>query len=202
MARYTGSIHKLCRREGVRLCNAKKCPLDKKGAQPPGQHGKKYQGRLSDYGHQLREKQKVKRVYGVLEKQFKRYYKKALKNPANTGLKLLQILESRLDNVVFRANLAPTRRMARQLVAHGHVMVDGKKVDIPSYQVKPDHVVSVKNKVLNIPAVKDLQEDKEKLKSPSWLHRKATNVKILSLPKREEIANHIDEQLIIEYYSR
>ncbi len=202
MARYTGSIHKLCRREGVRLCNAKKCPLDKQGAQPPGQHGKKYQRRMSDYGVQLREKQKVKRIYGVLEKQFKRYYKKALKNPANTGLRLLQLLETRLDNVVFRANLAPTRRMARQLVSHGHVKVDDQKVDIPSYQVKPGEIITVKDKVMNIPAVQELHEEEDKLQHPSWLQRKATLVKIKSLPSREEIADHIDEQLIIEYYSR
>lgn len=202
MARYTGSIHKLCRREGIRLCNAKKCPLDKKGAQPPGQHGKKFQGRLSDYGQQLREKQKTKRIYGVLEKQFKRYYQNALQKSTNTGLRLLQTLETRLDNVVFRANLAPTRPMARQLVNHGHVMVDGEKVDIPSYQVKPGQVITVKDKVLEIPAVKQLQEEKDKLKHPSWLKRQATSVKILKQPPREEIAEHIDEQLIIEYYSR
>jgi len=200
MARYTGPKHRLCRREGVRMCNAKKCPLDRKGAQPPGQHGRKFAGRISDYGVQLREKQKVKRIYGVMEKQFRRYYNQALKDESNTGLKLLQLLETRLDNVIFRSQLAPSRRTARQLINHGHVLVDGQKVNIPSYQVKPDQIVTLKDKSLKLPRVIEALEGKEK--PPSWIKRKATVSKLDRLPDRDDISQDINEQLIIEFYSR
>jgi small subunit ribosomal protein S4 len=200
MARYTGPKHRLCRREGVRLCNSKKCPLDKKGAQPPGQHGRKFTGRISDYGKQLREKQKVKRMYGVLEKQFRKYYQEALKDEANTGFRLLQILESRLDNVVFRSNLAPSRRTARQIVNHGHVLVDGKKVSIPSYTVKPGSIVALTDKIIKSPAIAEVLD--AKLSSPNWIKKKASVSKVEALPERDDIDQSINEQLIIEFYSR
>lgn len=200
MARYAGPKHRLCRREGVRMCESKKCPLDRKGAQPPGQHGKKFGGRVSDYGVQLREKQKVKRIYGVLEKQFRRYYNQAIKDESNTGLKLLQLLETRLDNLVFRAQLAPSRRTARQLVNHGHVLVDGKKVNIPSFQVSPDQTITLKPKSLKIPDVIEALENKDK--PPVWIKRKATVSKLERLPAREDLSQEINEQLIIEFYSR
>ena len=200
MARYTGPKHRLCRREGVRMCNAKKCPLDKKGAQPPGQHGRKFGGRISDYGVQLREKQKVKRIYGVLEKQFRRYYTEALKDEANTGLRLLQLLETRLDNLVFRSQLAPTRRLARQLVSHGHVLVDDKKVDTPSYRVKPGQIFTLKPKALKLPEIIESLEGKDK--PPVWLQRKAVIAQMDRLPEREDIGQYINEQLIIDFYSR
>ena len=200
MARYTGPQHRLCRREGVRMCNAKKCPLDRKGAQPPGQHGRKFGGRISDYGIQLREKQKVKRIYGVLEKQFRRYYSEALKDEANTGLLLLQSLESRLDNLVFRSQLAPTRRAARQLVNHGNVIIDGDKINIPSYRVTPGQTITLKPKALKIPYVIESLESDEKL--PSWIKRKAAVAKLDRLPDRDDLDSEINEQLIIEFYSR
>lgn len=182
------------------MCNAKKCPLDKKGAQAPGQHGRKFASRLSDYGVQLREKQKVKRIYGVLEKQFRGYYNTALKDEANTGLRLLQLLESRLDNLVFRSQFAPSRRTARQLVSHGHVLVDGKKVNIPAYRVKPGQVVSLKAKTLKLPVVVESLEGKDK--PPSWIKRKAAVSQLDHLPERDELSQDINEQLIIEFYSR
>lgn len=202
MARYTGPKHRLCRREGVRLCNAAKCPLDKNGAQPPGQHGKKMGGgkRLSDYGKQLREKQKTKRMYGLMEKQFHKYYVEAERSPGNTGIRLLQLLESRLDNIVYRSGFITTRPAARQLVSHGSVLVDGKKVNIPSYLLKPGQVVTLKPKALALDIVKKTLEEKSDL--PEWLKKKATVVKVERLPERAEIDSGINEQLIIEFYSR
>src|SRR3972149_7386325 len=146
MARYTGPKHRLCRREGVRMCNAAKCPLDKKGSQAPGQHGKKMNRRLSDYGKQLREKQKTKRMFGVMERQFHKYYNDAARFPGNTGVRLLQLLETRLDNVIYRSGFISTRPAARQLVNHGHILVDGKKVRIPSYQVRSGQTITLKPK--------------------------------------------------------
>ncbi len=200
MARYSGPKHRLCRREGVRMCNAKKCPLDRKGSQPPGQHGRKFSGHVSDYGVQLREKQKVKRIYGVLEKQFRRYYSQALKDEANTGLRLLQLLETRLDNIVFLSRFATTRRAARQLVNHGHVLVDDHKVDTPSYKVSPGQTITLKTKTFKLPIVTEATEGKEK--PPVWIKKKATVVKVDHLPDRDDISRDINEQLIIEFYSR
>lgn len=200
MAKYTGPRHRLCRREGVRMCNAKKCPLDRKGAQPPGQHGRKFAGRVSGYGTQLREKQKVKRIYGVLEKQFRRYYNRALKTESNTGLRLLQLLETRLDNIVFRSQFAPSRRTARQLVNHGHVLVDGQKVTIPSFQLKPGQTITLKPKTLKLDLVTDSLNSKDK--PPTWIKRKATVSQLDRLPDRDDLSQDINEQLIIEFYSR
>lgn len=206
MARYKGPKNRLARREGVDL--GLKTPglsahasLLRRLKIIPGAHGQKRGRKLSDYGKQLREKQKVKRIYGLMEKQFRKYFEKAARDKANTGEVLLSLLERRLDNTVYRLGLAPTRASARQYVTHGHILVDGKKVSIPSFQVKPDMVVSVKAKLMDTPVVKKLLEDK----SPNivaWLERKGPLGKISRLPKREDITDAIYEQLIIEYYSR
>lgn len=207
MARRLDSKCRLCRREGVKLflkgerCLTPKCPLEKKGAVAPGQHGLKMRRRLSEYGVQLREKQKAKRTYGVLERQFRRYFKKAFKKRGVTGEALLQLLESRLDNVVYRLGFVPSRSVARQLVHHGHILVDGKKVDIPSYQVKPGQVINLNPKVMKMEVVKKSLAEKKK-EIPSWLQKKAAVGKIIRLPTREEIGADIAEQLIVEYYSR
>ncbi len=200
MARYTGPKHRLCRREGVRMCNAAKCPLDKKGSQAPGQHGKKMNRRLSDYGKQLREKQKTKRMFGVMERQFHKYYNDAARFPGNTGVRLLQLLETRLDNVIYRSGFISTRPAARQLVNHGHILVDGKKVSIPSYQVRSGQTITLTPKTLSNEQIKTRLEEKVAL--PAWLKRKAAVVKMDRLPTREEIDSGINEQLIIEFYSR
>jgi len=201
MARYTGPKHKLCRAEGIALCGLPKCPVIKKNAAPPGQHGQKRRRKQSEYGIQLREKQKVKRVYGVLEKQFKRYFDQAARKKSATGEALLQILESRLDNVIYRLNFAESRPSARQLVSHGHVVVGDTKVTIPSYNVKMNDVISLSQKASNLFSVKKLAEDKNR-KLPSWLEKKATIGRVKSMPKREDIEIDINERLIVEYYSR
>ena len=156
--------------------------------------------RPSSYGIQLREKQKVKRIYSVLEKQFRRYYKEAMKSPQNTGERLLQILESRLDNIVFRLGFTQSRSSARQLVTHGHILVDGKKVDIPSYLVKPEQIISLSKKTPQIVSVKDALE--QKITPPKWLSRKAIIGRMDRLPVRDEMSESIKENLIIEHYSR
>jgi len=207
MARYKDAKCRLCRREGVKLflkgerCYSPKCPVERKGAVFPGQHGQKRQRRLSDYGRQLREKQKTKRFYGILEKQFKNYFTKAVREKGNTGEKLLQLLESRLDNVIFRLSLTCSRSVARQLISHGHVLVEGKKVNIPSYLVKPGQVVALKPSGLKINEVKKSLADKDR-KIPKWLTRKAAVGKMSRQPKREEIDLDVDESLIVEFYSR
>lgn len=206
MARYTNSKCRLCRREGTKLylkgerCFGPKCPIERRGAQPPGQHGKKRSRRLSDYGIHLREKQKVKRIYSVLEKQFRNYYQTALKTKGNTGEKLLQLLESRLDNVVFRLGLVSSRSLARQLVNHGHVKVDNKKVSIPSFQVKPGQTISLSSSGSKLKFVKESVE--KKISPAKWLTRKALVGKVDRLPQREELDNQLKENLIIEFYSR
>ncbi len=202
MARYTGPKHKLCRAEGVALCGSPKCPVIRRNAPPPGQHGSKGRRKLSEYGVQLREKQKVKRLYGVLERQFKRYYDLASRKKSATGEALLQFLETRLDNVVFRLNLGRSRAQARQLVSHGHVFVNGKKVTIPSYNVKIGDVVSLSAKVANADFTKKLIEETKDVQLPLWLSKKATVGKVEAMPPREEITDQIDERLIVEYYSR
>lgn len=198
MARYLDAKCRLCRREGRKLflkgerCYSPRCPIERKGAVPPGQHGQKWRRRLSEYGQQLREKQKAKRIYGVLERQFKRYFEKKLP---------LQLLESRLDNVIYRLGFVPSRSVARQLVRHGHVLVDNKKVDIPSYQVKPGQLISLTPKALKMEVVKKSLAEKER-KIPEWLQRKAAIGKMVHLPEKEEIDTDINESLIIEFYSR
>lgn len=199
MARYTGPKDRLSRREGFDLFGrgAKLTRL----TVPPGVHGPKGIRMSSRFGKQLREKQKVKRIYGVFEKQFRKYMKDALKSRGNTGEALLSLLERRLDNVVYRLGFVPTRQAARQLVSHGHVRVDGKKVNIPSYRVREGEVVSLSQKASNIPVVKEGLSEKE-IKIPEWLQRKAVVGKIVRKPVREDILESISEQDIIEFYSR
>ena len=207
MARYTDAKCRLCRREGIKLflkgerCYSPKCPIERKGAVPPGQHGPRLRKRLSEYGQQLREKQKAKRLYGVLEKQFRRYVDKAAKNPQVTGEVLFQLLESRLDNVVYRLGLAPSRSIARQLVSHDHVYVNDKRVNIASYQVKPNDLIRIGEKATKIAEVGKNWADRTRY-MPKWLQRKGPIGKMMRLPKREEIEAAIDDKLIIEYYSR
>ena len=207
MARYTEAKCRLCRREGVKLflksgrCLSPKCPVEKKGAVAPGMGSKRRRRALSEYGVQFREKQKVKRLYGVLERQFKRYFDEASKVKEATGDALLKILESRLDNVVYRLHLAPARVIARQLVTHRHIMVNGRIVNVPSFGVKPGDVIIVSPRGMEIPYVRETIAEKNVI-IPNWLNRKAAGGKVERLPQRDEIEGEISEQLIVEHYSR
>lgn len=206
MGRYTGPKCKRCRREGVKLylkgarCYSPKCPIEKQHTAPPGQHGGKRRRRLSNYGVQLREKQKVKRIYGLREAQFHKLYEEASESKTNTGLRLLQLLETRLDNVVFRAGFSLSRSIARQLVTHGHILVNGKRASVPSHQVKPGDVVSLGAKTADMQPVKEAME--EKPTTAKWLKVKAGVAKVERLPEREEVEADINESLIVEFYSR
>lgn len=201
MARYTGPKHKQCRREGIKLCDSPKCPVERKGAVPPGQHGLRRGRKPSNYAIQLREKQKVKRYYGVLERQFSKYYNWAVKS-GTAGATLLVLLETRLDHVVYLLGFAPTKRMARQLVNHGHILVNGKRVDIPSYNVAPGDVISIAAKAGEIPVVAETIKNTKDTAIPTWLERKAGAGLVKAKPEREQITFPIEEQLIVEYYSR
>jgi len=207
MAKYIDPKCRLCRREGVKLylkgerCFSPKCPIEKTGAQIPGQHGKKRShGRISGYGIQLREKQKAKRSYGVLESQFHNYYEISLKSSQNTGEVLMQLLESRLDNMIFRFGFVTSRSLARQLVTHGNVKVDGKKVDIASFLTKPGQTVSLSEKATKFIFVSPNLTEKNL--PAKWLSKKGSEGKIDRLPTRDEIGSEIKDNLIIEYYSR
>lgn len=202
MARYTGPKHRLCRAEGVALCGLASCPVVKKSAGPPGQHGQKGRRKISEYGIQLREKQKVKRIYGVYERQFQKYFQKAAKTKAATGEALLQILETRLDNVIYRLNLARTRYQARQLVSHGHVFVNGTKVTIPSFNVKIGDIITLSEKASNWDFIKKILEDSKDANLPVWLEKKITAGKVKSMPKKEDLDLEVNESLIVEFYSR
>jgi len=207
MARYTGSVCRLCRREGEKLflkgdrCYTGKCGVTRR-AYAPGQHG---QGRrkLSDYGVHLREKQKVKRFYGVLEGQFSKYFDMANKKQGVTGENFLSILESRLDNVIYRVGLASSRREARQLVNHGHFTINGKKCNIPSYLVKVGEVISVREKSQNSPRIKDLMADSGRT-IPKWLDmdKNTMTARVVAMASREDIDLPIQEHLIVEFYSK
>ena len=206
MGRYTGPKNRLARREGIdlgfkTLGSKSHASLLRRLNVPPGVHGNKGRRKLSDYGQQLREKQKVKRMYGVLERQFRRYFNNARKWRGNTGEKLLEFLERRLDSVVYRLGLALTRASARQLVSHGHVTVDGKKVTIPSYTVSPGSVIALKTKAMDIPAVKKML-DEENYTPNEWLARQGPVGKMVRLPVRADVKEDISEQLIVEHYSR
>lgn len=207
MGRYLGPKCKLCRREGTKLflkgerCYSPKCPIEKKQALPPGQHGVRRRRKLSDFGVQLREKQKLKKLYGVGEKQLKSYFARALKKKGDTGEILLQLLETRLDNIVHRLGFVFSRSVARQLVSHGHVLVDGKRVNIPSFKAKPGQTVTLSSKALGLDYVKKSLVDKEKT-IPAWLEKKAAVGLMKRLPKREEIGADVDEDLVVEFYSR
>lgn len=201
MARYTGPKNKLARKIGEDLglkTNALK--VAKRLTILPGQHGAKGRRKISDYGKQLKEKQKVKYIYGILEKQLRRQYSEASKNPTATGAALLSLLERRLDNVVYRLGWAPTRAAARQMVNHNHIQVNGKKMSIPSYQVNIDDVINVKAKSAKSPEF--AERLKEAASSVQWLESKGAAAKVAKLPVREDVTEVIDEQLIVEYYSR
>lgn len=200
MSRYTGPKRRLSRREGVALFPKDVKALERKGAVPPGMRGTKVRPRVTGYGIQLREKQKARRMFGLTEKQFKNTFATADKIKAATGLTFLQLLESRLDNVVYRLGFAKSRPEARQMVAHGHVKVNDKKVDIPSFRVSVNSVVAISASFVdNTQVRKNLEEGVE---VPAWLERKASVGKILREPNREEMEQAIAEQLIVEYYSR
>lgn len=208
MARYTGAVCRLCRREGQKLflkgdrCYSGKCSLDQRKT-VPGQHG---QGRkkISEYGIQLRAKQKAKRFYGVLESQFAKYFEMAERKPGMAGENLLKILESRLDNVVYRLGFASSRAQARQLVLHGHYTVNGKKVNIPSLLLKENDVVAVSEKSKSEEFMKTLIENNASKPVPQWLdlNRDTCEAKVTHLPARDEIDLEVEEHLIVELYSK
>lgn len=214
MARYIGPVCRLCRREGEKLflkgtrCMSPKCSVDRRGY-PPGQHGKEGQfrrGRASDYLTQLREKQKARRIYGVFERQFSRYFDRAERVPGLTGANLLILLETRLDNVVYRLGLAESRPQARQIVSHGHVMLNGRKTDVASALVKPGDKVTIRSESMKRPFFKALRSelDDRRVHVPRWLSMDTKNISatVLNLPSRDDIDVSLNEQLIVEYYSR
>ena len=202
MAKYIGPKHRLARREGFNVLEKASSSLERRLNVPPGQHGPRgSRRRLSEFGQQMREKQKVKRIYGILERQFQRYIREAQKKKGETGAVLLSLLERRLDNVVYRLRFAKTRSFARQLVGHGHVFINNRRVTIPSYQVREDEIVTLSPKAANIPIVKEALKDKD-ISLPNWLSRQGPVGKIAGLPTREDIGASISEQLIVEYYSR
>lgn len=203
MARYTGPKNKKARRLGVDL-GLKSNPksLERRIGTPPGAHGRKGGNRkVSDYGVQLAEKQKAKITYGILERQFKKYYTEAARNPLATGEVMLSLLERRLDNCIYRLGFVPTRAAGRQLVSHGNVTINGKKLNIPSYKVKVGDVIGLSDTATKIPYIKALLDDKEKL-APTWFDKKASMGKVTRLPARSDITEAINEQLIVEFYSR
>ncbi len=200
MARYTGPKHRIARREGVNLLDKTSASLQRRLNMPPGIHGAKRKKKLSEFGQQLREKQKAKAMYGLLEKQFKNLVQKVQTIKGDTGELLIGALETRLDNVVYRLGLAKSRYMARQFVGHGHVLINGKKVTIPSYQVEESDIVELSQKIQKNPdIVKLLTEDKVIL---PFLEKKGHLGKLVRMPKREDIEVPFNMQLIIEYYSR
>ena len=209
MARYVGSACRLCRRENLKLflkgdrCYTDKCAFERR-AYAPGQHGQRRGRKLSDYGIQLREKQKAKRMYGVLEKQFHKYYEKADRQKGITGTNLLILLERRLDNMVYRMGFSSSRSQARQLIRHNHITVNGKKVNIPSFQLEIGDKLEVKESSRQIKAIQDAIETVVRREIPSWLEVDGANFSGLlkAFPNREELTIPISEQLIVELYSK
>lgn len=208
MARYTGSVCKLCRREKQKLflkgqkCFSEKCPIEKRNY-PPGQHGLSRRSKISEYGIQLREKQKIKRTYGVLETQFYTYYEKASRQKGRTGENLIKLLERRLDNVVYRLGLAPSRKAARQLVRHRHVIVNATLVDIPSYIVDPGDVIKVSDKSKKLDMIHNsLKRVKENLYPWLQIDKASLSGTFLQVPERSEIPLNANEQLVVELYSK
>lgn len=206
MARYIKALCKLCRREGEKLflkgdkCYSEKCPF-KKRSYAPGQHGNN-PARISDYRQRLREKQKARRIYGIGERQFRRYYEIANASAANTGEKLMAMLETRLDNVVYRLGLAFSRNHARQMVRHNHFRVNGQRVNIPSFEVRAGDIIALSPKSQNL--IKTIMETTRERSVPAWMNLAADKIesKIISAPKREDIETQIEEQLIVEFYAR
>lgn len=200
MARYRGPKHKLARREGINILEKISPSLERRINVIPGSHGKRNRRKSSEYGIQLREKQKLKRIYGLLEKQFKKYVEMASKTRGNTEGALIELLETRLDNVVYRLGLAKSRTQARQFVSHRHVLVNGKKVNIPSYQVKAGDKVSLTENMLKSEDLKGYIEGRNDL--PAFVKATGLHGQLIRAPKAEEIANPVDYQLVIEFYSR
>jgi small subunit ribosomal protein S4 len=209
MARYTGAVCRLCRREGTKLflkgtkCTSDRCPIEKRNF-PPGQHGKDRKAKIVGYGLQLHEKQKAKRMYFTLESQFREYYEKASRNPGITGELLIQQLERRLDNVAYRLGFAISRRQARQIVRHGHVQVNGRKVNIPSYQVNAGDEIAVREGAKKMVIVEQATQFAASNPVPTWLEVNFENLsgRVLTLPKRKDVNLPINEQLIVELYSK
>lgn len=201
MARYTGPKHKLARREGVNILDKTSQSLQRRLNVPPGIHGRKRKRRLSEYGTQLREKQKAKATYGLLEKQFKKLVQTVQERKGETGEMIVSLLETRLDNLVYRLGFAKSRTMARQFVSHGHIFVNGKKVNIPSYEVKVDDVISISTTIQKNPQVIELLNDKE-IKMLPFIKKEGVSGKLIRMPKKEDLEVPFDLQLIIEYYSR
>ncbi len=208
MARYTKAVCKLCRREGVKLflkgsrCNTDKCALDKR-AYAPGQHGQR-RVKLSEYGIRLREKQKLRRIYSIMERQFERYFEEASRKKGVTGETLIQLLETRLDNVVYRLGFALSRAQARQLIRHGHFLVNQQRVDIPSYRVKSGDEISVKESSRGLAIIKLALEASSSRGTPDWLELSTESFmgRLKRIPKREEVSLPVQERMIVEFYSR
>ncbi|NCF66193.1 MAG: 30S ribosomal protein S4 [Anaerolineaceae bacterium] len=212
MARYTGPVCRLCRREGEKLflkgsrCLTPKCSFERR-SYPPGQHGREKQfrrGRASDYLLQLREKQKARRVYGVMERQFSRYFSRAEQQVGLTGTNLLTLLERRLDNVIYRLGIASSRAQARQLVTHGHIMLNGRKTNVASAMVSPGDAISIRSESMGRTYFKVLRQEMDDRRVPRWLSVDVDNLSanVLHMPAREDIDVSLNEQLIVEYYSR
>ena len=199
MSNYIGPKNRLSRRENFDIFG--KGNKLRRGTVPPGQHGPKGTRRPTDYGIRLREKQKTKRIYGIMERQFRKYFEKATKVRGKTGEVLLRLLETRLDNVVYRLGMAPTRAMARQLVSHGHVRLDGKRVTIPSFQISTGQQISLSPKAMQTPVVSALLQSTDH-HLPAWLDRQGAVGVVTTLPSRTDVDSPIDEQLIVEFYSR
>ena len=209
MGRYSGSSCRQCRRENLKLflkgdrCYGDKCAFERR-PYAPGQHGQRRSGKISDYQLQLREKQKVKRIYGALEGQFRRYYYQAEKEKGITGINLLLILECRLDNIVYKMGFASSRRQARQLVRHNHFLVNNKKVNIPSYQVKPGDIIEVRESSRKVKNILDAMDTVIRRGIPSWISLEKEKFRgiLTAVPNREGLTMPIQEQLIVELYSK
>ncbi len=208
MARYTGPVCKLCRREGVKLflkgqrCLTMKCEIERRNA-PPGQHGQR-RTKLSDYGLQLREKQKMKRVYGLLERQFRNYFTLADRKRGVTGDLLVQLLESRLDNTVYRIGFAASRRQARQLVSHGHIAVDGRRVNVASFRVRPGQAIALREKSRDNKTIRNNLEQALQRGLPDWIDfsLETLTAQIVRLPGKDDAGIPVVEQLVVELYSK
>jgi small subunit ribosomal protein S4 len=208
MARYIGALCRICRREGEKLflkgdrCYTEKCAIERR-KYPPGQHGQGFR-KLSDYGIQLREKQKVRKMYGLLERQFRKYFYEAERKKGITGEILLQLIESRLDSMVFRMGFAPNRRRARQIIKHGHIFVNGKEVNLPSCEIKGGDLVTVKESSRDNPEIVDSLSKSAHRGIPGWVEVDTANLsgKVLHIPSRDEIQLPVQEQLIVELYSK
>lgn len=209
MARYIGSVCRLCRREGMKLflkgdrCYSEKCAVDRRPEKAPGEHGH-LRPKFSEFAIRLREKQKVKRIYGLTERQFRKYIEKASRSKGETGKLLISLLERRLDNVLYRVGFASSRKEARQLVRFRHILVNGKRVDVPSYQIKEGDTIEVAQKSRKIGRINQSLESLERRGFPGWLELEKDNYRgvVKKLPSREDVTLPIEEQLIVEFYSR